>query len=302
MVVKRLLKTAGMANLVLLLLVIVLWGTVYAVNGLPGAYAWFVLKFAVPILGLAYILICTALLFIRFRKKKSRSRGWIGLGLGTVLFLHLLLTMNVIPLAYPARLQNASPAVTVSWPFAVKATVGWGGDAVNDNAPHAVWPSERWAYDLVMEPYGTGSTNPEDYGIWNREVLSPVAGTVISAYDAEPDISPGSEEILSMEGNHVYIQIEETGTYLLMNHLKQDSLQVKTGDTVKPGDVLGRVGNSGSTSEPHLHIHHQRQNPLTVLHPVLAEGLPLYFEGTDANPMPIKGTMVTPDFKLKDQN
>ncbi|RRJ63677.1 M23 family metallopeptidase [Paenibacillus oralis] len=132
-----------------------------------------------------------------------------------------------------------------------------------------------------MEPYDTGSANPEDYGIWNQELLSPVSGTVIAAYDEEPDIPQGSEEILSMEGNHVYLRIEETGTCLLLNHLKEGSVQVKAGDHVRPGEVLGRIGNSGSTSEPHLHIHHQRQNPLKTLHPVLAEGLPLYFEGTD---------------------
>ncbi|WP_251037836.1 M23 family metallopeptidase [Paenibacillus albidus] len=153
---------------------------------------------------------------------------------------------------------------------------------------------ERWAYDLVMEPYDTGSTDPEDYGIWDREVLSPVSGTVIAAYDDEADIPPGTEEVLSMEGNYVYLQMDETGTCLLLNHLKKDTVAVKAGDHVKPGDLLGHVGNSGSTSEPHLHIHHQRQNPLKTPAPILAEGLPLYFEGTDVEPMPLKGTVVTP--------
>lgn len=57
----------------------------------------------------------------------------------------------------------------------------------------------------------------------------------------------------------------------------------------------GDTRNSGSTSEPHLHIHHQRQNPTATLHPILAEGLPLYFEGTDAEVIPLKGTIVTPE-------
>lgn len=81
-------------------------------------------------------------------------------------------------------------------------------------------------------------------------------GVVIAAYDEEADITPGSEDVLSMEGNHVYLKVAETGTYLLLNDLKQHSVTVAVGDKVQAGDLLGLVGNSGSTSEPHLHIHH----------------------------------------------
>ena len=120
------------------------------------------------------------------------------------------------------------------------------------------------AYDLVMEPYNSGSADFEDYGIWDKEVVSPVEGTVVAAYDEVEDIPPNTEAFISPEGNHVYIQIKETGTYLLLNHLKKNSVIVEIGDQVNVGDLIARVGNSGSTSEPHLHIHHQRQNPLEM--------------------------------------
>ena len=59
-----------------------------------------------------------------------------------------------------------------------------------------------------------------------------------------------------------------------------ESVAVKEGDRVEEGDLLGKCGNSGHTSEPHLHIHHQRQRP--NLHVIgLAEGLPLYFRKPD---------------------
>jgi len=90
----------------------------------------------------------------------------------------------------------------------------------------------------------------------------------------------------------VYIQIEKTGTYLLLNHLKKDSVNVEVGDQVNVGDLIARVGNSGSTSEPHLHIHHQRKNPLEMWTPVFAEGLPLYFENEVQNYMPVKGAVI----------
>ncbi|GGH23573.1 M23 family metallopeptidase [Paenibacillus segetis] len=279
-------------NISLIALIVITWIVVYGITGLPGAYAWFALKLVFPFLGLAGILLNLTLLIILFFNKKKINNTLIGLLVCTILTLHLVLTMNIAQLPYPSRIQQVQPSVTVNWPLAEQTVVGWGGDSIHSNLPHAIWPSERWAYDLVMEPYNTGSTNLEDYGIWSKEVLSPTSGTIIAAYDNEPDIVPGTEDIHSMEGNHVYLQLEETGTYLLLNHLKQDSVTVKVGDHVNTGDVLGRVGNSGSTSEPHLHIHHQRQNPIKALHPILAEGLPLYFKSTDTDPMPVKGTVV----------
>ncbi|BCJ96378.1 hypothetical protein acsn021_39470 [Anaerocolumna cellulosilytica] len=106
------------------------------------------------------------------------------------------------------------------------------------------------------------------------------------------DISPNTEAFKSVEGNHVYIKIKETGTYLLLNQFKKGSITVKTGDYVMKGETIGYVGNSSSSSEPHLHIHHQRQNPTKMLIPVFAEGLPLYFEGIQGENMPVKGTVV----------
>lgn len=292
----KLLKKIGLMNAAMFTVLILTWIFVYAGAGLPRAYAWFSLKMVIPILGIAYLLLNVILWVINVIKKKSTKKRRIGFIAAILLSLHLLLLMNIIQLPYPSRIQNAQPSVTVNWPFAGKTVVGWGGDSLNTNLPHITWASERWAYDLVMEPYNTGSHNPDDYGIWNQEILSPASGIVIAAYDEEPDIEPGSESFLSMEGNHVYLKLDETGTYLLLNHLKQNSLTVKIGEHVQTGDLLGRVGNSGSTSEPHLHIHHQRQNPVLTPHPVLAEGLPLYFEGTDTVPMPQKGTVVSPSF------
>ena len=52
---------------------------------------------------------------------------------------------------------------------------------MEDNLPHVIWPSERWAYDLVKEPYDMKSKRNEDYGIWNKEVHSPVSGIAVAA-------------------------------------------------------------------------------------------------------------------------
>ena len=80
----------------------------------------------------------------------------------------------------------------------------------------------------------------------------------------------------------------ETGTYLVIAHLKSGSVRVATGDDVAEGDPLGACGNSGNTSEPHIHIHHQRQDP-RIFPLNFAEGLPLYFRDHGGPAMPEGG-------------
>lgn len=55
-------------------------------------------------------------------------------------------------------------------------------------------------------------------------------------------------------GNHVILDLGE-GTFAVYAHVRRGSLQVKAGDRVRAGQWLGQVGNSGNTTEPHLHFH-----------------------------------------------
>lgn len=290
---KSRMKAFGYINLIVLAILSIMWIAVFFVKGLPGAVSWGVLKLIVPFAGIPVMLINIVRLVINLIRKQTVGRRIAGLSVGVIATFPILLTMNLLQFAYPADINKVTPVLTVAWHFKEEAVVGFGGNRVEDNLPHAVWASERWAYDIVMYPYNTGSEEPESYGIWNKEVYSPVSGVVVEAYDEEEDIRANTEEFTSSEGNHVYIRITKTGTYLLLNHLKKDSVARKTGDKVAAGDYIGRVGNSGATSEPHLHIHHQRQDPTRILLPVFAEGLPLYFEGIKEQ-MPVKGSVVKP--------
>jgi hypothetical protein len=184
-----------------------------------------------------------------------------------------------------------SPSATVRLPANVPLRVAWGGDSIKTNY-HAAVPDQRWAYDLLVEPHLTGSTELGDYGCYGVSVVAPVRGTVVSAHDGEPDEVPGavSNNFTAPTGNHVMIRME-TGTFLVIAHLKDGSVAVETGDSVEEGQVIGQCGNSGNTSEPHIHIHHQRQDP--TVHPInFAEGLPLYFRDHDGPPMPVGGISI----------
>ena len=74
---------------------------------------------------------------------------------------------------------------------------------------------------------------------------------------------------------------------MVLAHLKKGSIKVKEGQHVNEGEFLAQVGNSGSSSEPHLHIHHQRQDPSKVSI-FFSEGLPLYFRTEKGVIMPEK--------------
>lgn len=287
-------KVNKILNFIIVIILIILWGSVFLVHGIAGAVAWALAKLFFAPIGVLLVLISLILIIICLVKKKKVIRKSITLLLSLILAFPTLMLFNVIQVEYPDNINKVMPSITVRWPLEEKTIVGWGGNTVETNAPHAIWASERWAYDLVMEPNSIGSKKLEDYGIYDKEIVAPISGTVVETYDGEHDIEPTTEEFLSMEGNHVYIKIDETGTYLLLNHLKKGSVLVKVGDHVNEGDIIGRVGNSGSTSEPHLHIHHQRQDPTKTINPIFAEGLPLYFKDIDDKPMPEKGSIVTP--------
>ena len=282
----------NLVNYIYISVLIIIWVCVFIIKGLAGAIAWTTAILFIPIVSIGLLLISLVFFVINIIKKKKIMSIVISMLLLSALTFPVLITAGVLHIAYPANIEKVTPSVTVKWPFKEETVIGSGGNSIEDNKLHGIFPSERWAYDLVMEPYETNSNELSDYGIYNKEVLSPVNGTVVAAYDKEYDIAPNTEENLTKEGNYVYLKIEETGTFLLLNHLKKDSVTVRVGDHVKVGQTIGRVGNSGSTSEPHLHIQHQRQDPTKTLYPLFAEGLPLYFENIVGDSMPVKGSVI----------
>ena len=78
-------------------------------------------------------------------------------------------------------------------------------------------------------------------------------------------------------GNYIAIAKDTTDIVIILAHLKKDSIEVKKNDYVRQGQKLGRVGNSGNTSEPHLHIHAVKKNEDDFLFSGM--GIPMLFDG-----------------------
>lgn len=275
---------------ILVVFLITSWSVVYLMDGVISVVFWWSIQ-AFSLVSI-FILIASVLLFVWkgiFRKRIDR----------TLLFIVLFSIIGAWPLgwfanigglAYPADVQSMSPKVVVRFPLNERALVGWGGDRVETNY-HVIKPNERWAYDILIPPAEVKSSKLEEYGIYGTDVMAPASGTVVSINNDEKDLVPGSDDFQSMAGNHIYLRLDETGTFLILAHLKKGSIKVREGQRVNEGEFLAQVGNSGSSSEPHLHIHHQRQDPSKVSM-FLAEGLPLYFQTEKGAIMPERGTYI----------
>ena len=158
--------------------------------------------------------------------------------------------------------------------------------------------AQRFAIDFVIRRNGvTHSGDPsrlESYFCWDQLVLAPAEGTVVAVADELPDQAIGQTDAQNAAGNHVVLDLGK-GEFAFLAHLKRGSVAMKVGDKVAPGQELGRCGNSGNTSEPHLHFHLQRT---PVLHQ--GEGLPAFFEDyvadgkTVVRGEPAQGQVVSP--------
>jgi murein DD-endopeptidase MepM/ murein hydrolase activator NlpD len=133
-----------------------------------------------------------------------------------------------------------------------------GGNSVLVNHHYGL-RQQRYAIDLAM-PYsrGDGTTRDavEDFPSFGAPVLAPGDGRVVRVDDSRPDQPIGSMDASHPLGNFVVVQLAND-RYVLLAHLKAGSILVRQGDRVRAGATVAAVGNSGNSSEPHLHLQVQ---------------------------------------------
>jgi murein DD-endopeptidase MepM/ murein hydrolase activator NlpD len=161
--------------------------------------------------------------------------------------------------AAPSRHLGRETRARLRLPVKGEWFVYWGGRSLEDNA-HAARPDQRFALDLIVARKGhprrgAGRRN-SDYFAFGEPVLAPAAANVVRAVDGVPDNNPGAASPRAGLGNHVVLDLGN-GEFAFLGHLQAGSLTVRPGAQVAPGQVLARCGNSGASTEPHLHFHLQ---------------------------------------------
>ena len=108
-------------------------------------------------------------------------------------------------------------------------------------------------------------------------MFSATSGVVVSTRNDLPENTPPHPlpnlNVDNVLGNHVIVDIGD-GRFATYAHLQPSSVQVSVGDRVHRGQQLGQVGNTGSSSAPHLHFH-VTDSPAG--NGVLANGVPYVF-------------------------
>ena len=168
--------------------------------------------------------------------------------------------------------------------------------------------SQRFAIDWVQvgddkSTFTGDPANNASYHAYGQQALAVAPGTVVEIKDGVienvPHTAPAVPITLdTIAGNHVVIDLGN-GAFAMWAHLQPGSLKVKVGDKVKTGQVLGLVGNTGNSTEPHLHFQ-----VMDAGSPLGAEGIPYAFPKFSAhkegeppqartNALPIEGEIVT---------
>jgi hypothetical protein len=207
-------------------------------------------------------------------RRRPQGWQWAGVaGAGLVLVLSGIGLVGV----YRAQQVPADP-VELTFPLRDGAFyVASGGSRALMN-PHMkvgrpeleAWRGQLWALDIV-ELYPSGNraqglypTTLDRFAIFDAPVYAPCTGRVESVEDQLPDLVPPARDTTNKAGNYVLLQCAPEA-YVLLAHLKQGSVTVQPTDSVTTGAVLGKIGNSGNSWEPHLHLSAQRGPGATTI-------------------------------------
>lgn len=139
-----------------------------------------------------------------------------------------------------------------------------------------------WRTLVATEP-------PERYVGFGREILAPAGGVVAGVHDGELDHRGRRSQLTlvpyllgqgarlrqgpaGLAGNHLILELGQRGLYVLLAHLRAGSFRVAVGDVVQTGQVIAECGNSGNSTEPHVHLQVMDGPDATV-----ARGVPMTF-------------------------
>jgi hypothetical protein len=209
----------------------------------------------------ACLLACMLTALLRGSKKAVPPPAWKR---GVSLFWALVCTLLCI--LYFTGTTGRSDKVELAFPLKTgRYFILQGGKGLPTNIFHYSLRGAIYAMDIVKLNSSGGRANAifssrlEDYEIFGDTVYSPCSGHVRRAYSDNPDNIPPDMNRGPKNTNQVLIETDSS--YIFLAHLKQGSVIVQEGQWVQQGQPLGCVGNSGFSSEPHLHIQAHAKTP-----------------------------------------
>jgi hypothetical protein len=249
---------------------------VAAANRLPFVGMLLLLFFT----GLAYFLfwiVAARFLFVGRRAQQANRMFWsLNNAFSEILasfnpFTQWQALQQLVAVLFPTRrgrnelsLSLRNQAAEFALPFEGTWCVAKGGVTKADSHSWGI-VSQRYAYDFLI-PARNGDPAPipsvlQSFLCFDRPILSPADGVVVQVCDRIRDFPyPGTGwmdwKVTDLRGNHVLIR-HDNGYYSLLAHLKQHSVIVQPGQHVRKGETLGLCGNSGRSTEPHLHFQIQ---------------------------------------------
>lgn len=141
---------------------------------------------------------------------------------------------------------------------------------VSDGGPdprhnhHLGLSDQYFAYEFLRE---SGDS-------WDQPILAPCDGMIAHVESRQEDAPPAQRQRNQKRPFGNYVSIETPRGYVILAHLKQGSVNVRVGESVRAGDEIGRSGNSGTTRGAHLHVHAQDQPSQAI---GSANGVPVAF-------------------------
>ena len=180
--------------------------------------------------------------------------------------------------------ENYDCKVDYILPFEGKWTVFNGGIGKGFSHAWNIIP-QRYAYDFIImddngKSFAGDSKKLQSYYCYDKNVIAPADGIVVKVSNSHKNSRVNGEKIYcdtwDIRGNFIVIRHAEK-EFSVSAHLIPDSITVRKGDKVRQGDIIGKCGNSGNTSEPHLHFQLQTGKSFFA-----SAGLPISFVNINA--------------------
>ncbi|MBC2838315.1 M23 family metallopeptidase [Robiginitalea sp. SC105] len=176
---------------------------------------------------------------------------------------------EAVPLTFPLRdgtyyIASGGSNRTINNHYGTAATSQWYALDINKLGAFGMATDQLWA------------TANQAHAIYGEPVYAPCKGRVVEMKYTVPDNESASMDVSPEDGMGNYVVLDCEGVIVSLVHLQHNSVAVHPGQRVLTGDLLGRVGNSGFSQEPHLHFQAARYQADSTL-----VAVPMQFDGRE---------------------